>query len=283
MYYILYSLNVLVMVALPLVVASLVARRGKVDWGLFGMGAATFVGSQIFHIPLNVVLGNVGLIPTDFAVQSNLILASMVLGLSSGVSEEVARYLTYRFWAKDARSWSKGLMLGAGHGGIEALIVGVIAALNIGFLFLIHAGRLEAAIPAELLPEVQAQAAALFDVAWYDTILGAVERILTVCVHLAMSIMVLQVFVRGQIRWLFAAIGWHALLNGVAVYTVTTWGAYVAEGWIALMAVASLGIIYALRNSAIVAEPAGAQEEVVLPEIKPVALTAEQLDKTRYD
>lgn len=283
MYYLLYTLNVLVMLAIPFVVVGLIGRGRKMDWGLFGMGAATFVGSQVFHIPLNGFLGNVGLIPTDFSVQGNLILAAVVLGLSAGVSEEVGRYVIYRFWAKGARSWPAGLMMGAGHGGIEAIILGLVAAFNIGFLFLIQAGRLEAIIPAELLPDVQAQAAALFGVAWYDALLGGLERVLTMCAHLAMSVMVLQVFVRGQIRWLFASIGWHALLNGVAVFALVTWNAYVAEVWIGLMAVASLAIIYALRGSVVEEQLPEAMMDVVLPDIKPVALTAEQLDRSRYD
>ena len=58
------------------------------------------------------------------------IIYAVFLGLSAGVFEETARYLTYRFWAKDARSWSRGLMLGAGHGGSEAILVGALAAVN---------------------------------------------------------------------------------------------------------------------------------------------------------
>ncbi len=55
-------------------------------------GAATFVASQILHIPANSVLGRI----FPMAEQS-LIVQAIVLGLSAGIFEEVARYLIYRF------------------------------------------------------------------------------------------------------------------------------------------------------------------------------------------
>jgi uncharacterized membrane protein YhfC len=80
----------------------------------------TFVVSQIGHIPFNwLILERWELVPTDTAVLSSLIIFALFLGLSAGVFEEGARYLTYRFWAKEARTWGKGLMLGAGHGALR--------------------------------------------------------------------------------------------------------------------------------------------------------------------
>ena len=52
-------------------------------------------------------------------------------GLSAGLFEEIARYLTYRFWLKDSQNWKSGLMFGAGHGGIEAMILGALALLSL--------------------------------------------------------------------------------------------------------------------------------------------------------
>ena len=48
-------------------------------------------------------------------------------------------------------------------------------------------------------------------------LLGAVERVFTLIIHISLSILVLQAFVRRNIMWLFAAIGWHTLVNAVAV------------------------------------------------------------------
>ncbi len=48
-----HLLNGFLMIALPLVLGVVLARRWRLSWGLFGAGAATFVASQVFHIPFN--------------------------------------------------------------------------------------------------------------------------------------------------------------------------------------------------------------------------------------
>ena len=84
---------------------------------------------------------------------------------------------------------------------------------------------------------------------WFPgTILGAVERAFSLVFHLSASVLVLQAFTRRHIRWLFLAIGWHAFVDALAVYSVGTWGPYVAEAIIGVMALISLGIIFALRD-----------------------------------
>jgi hypothetical protein len=66
------------------------------------------------------------------------------------------------------------------------------------------------------------------------------------CFHLSASLLVLQTFVRRNPAWLAAAIGWHMILDAGAVFTLVTWDAYVAEGFAGLMALLSLGIVFAI-------------------------------------
>jgi uncharacterized membrane protein YhfC len=47
-------LNILVMLGVPLLAAGLFERKNQVGWRLFGVGAVTFVLSQVLHIPFNV-------------------------------------------------------------------------------------------------------------------------------------------------------------------------------------------------------------------------------------
>jgi len=46
-----------------------------------------------------------------------------VLALTAGLFEETGRYLGYRFWFKDRKTWRVGLMYGAGHGGLESMLL----------------------------------------------------------------------------------------------------------------------------------------------------------------
>src|SRR5215212_5914038 len=127
-----YLLNPVLMMALPVLLGLVLARRLGLPWRLYFIGAATFIGAQVVHIPLNLAIQNAvdaGLVPTPPATYGPLY-SAVILGLSAGVCEEVARYLVYRYWLKDARHWRQALMFGAGHGGIEAILLGGLALLG---------------------------------------------------------------------------------------------------------------------------------------------------------
>ncbi len=279
MIYLLYAVNFSLMIAMPLVLARFIVQKRQISWGLFGIGAVTFVLSQVGHIPFNLaVLRWQKWIPTD-----NLIAWAIFAGLSAGVFEEGARYVTYRFWAKDARSWSQGLMMGAGHGGIEAILVGILGAVNVAALAMMGNGRLLNLVPAEQLPLLQEQITAVFSAPWYQILLGALERLFAITLHLALSLLVMQQFVRGQRRWVWLAILWHTLVDATAVYAIATWGAYITEAIIGVMALISLGAIFWLKMP----EPVESELEP-LPEVGPVqpsaiALTADSLEKSRFE
>ena len=280
---VLLFLNFLLMFALPLALGWWIQRRWQASWRLFAIGAVTFVVSQIFHIPFNwLVLQKWLLIPTDTAVLTNLIILSLFLGLSAGVFEEGARYLTYRFWAKDARTWAKGMMLGAGHGGIESLLLGAIGLINFVVLLALRQGYWSELIPPEQMDLVQAQIDSMFGLPLYMGLLGAVERVFALTLHLALSLLVMQVFVRGRLRWLVAAVLWHALADATAVFAVTTWGALTTEGLVGIMALISLGIVYWLYEP----EPKEPEPEP-LPEPAPLEAadappTQDALERSKY-
>ncbi len=280
----LLSINYALMILIPIVVAIFIRRRTGAPWRLFFIGAVTFIASQVLHIPFNAVVLRSGLLSTDTAVWSSLIIYAVFLGLSAGVFEETARYLTYRFWAKDARSWSRGLMLGAGHGGSEAILVGALAAVN--FVALLAAVNNETAmnaLPADQRSLVTSALAQIMDAPTGTLLLGAVERVFAITAHLAMSLLVLQVFLRRNIAWLFASIGFHTLLNMVAVIAASRLSPFATEGIIGLFALLALVIIFRLRTP----EPEPAPEPEALPPPASAAAldlrpTDDALDRSRY-
>jgi uncharacterized membrane protein YhfC len=249
MSYLAHLLNVLLMIAMPLILGGWISARRRPGWALFGMGAVTFVASQIVHIPFNwLILQRLKLLPSDTSQLPNLVFLALFLGLSAGIFEEGARYLTFRYWAVQARSWGRGLMLGAGHGGVEAMLLGIVVGFNYLILARMRQGALLSLVPEGQLPMVQAQIAAVFSVPWHLVLLGAVERLFALCFHLSASLLVMQVFIRRHIRWLFVAVLWHSLLNAVSVFAVVTWNAYITELIVGVMALASLGIVFWLRR-----------------------------------
>lgn len=282
---ILLMTSYLIMIFLPLILAAVIHRRLGPSWRLFFIGLVTFVGSQILHIPFNwLVLNQLQLIPTDTSQLGNLLVLAAFAGLSAGVFEEGARYLSYRFWAKDARTWAQGLMMGAGHGGIESIIFGLLAAVNVGALALISMGFLADLLPAEQMILVEQQIEAVFGGPLYLTIFPALERVAAICLHLSLSLLVMQVFVRGSNRWLILAILWHALVNGVSLVALTLWGAVAAEGAIVIAAAISLAIIFRLRGENEgdeTGEAPAAPREPADP--KALDVTDEMLERSKYD
>ena len=282
---VLLSINYALMILIPIVVAIFIRRRTGAPWRLFFIGAVTFIASQVLHIPFNFVVQRSGLLPSDTTLMTNLLLYAAFLGLSAGVFEETARYLTYRFWAKDARSWSRGLMLGAGHGGSEAIIVGALAAVNfVALLATVNSPTAMNALPAGQRQLVTDALAQILDAPTGMLLLGAVERLFAIAAHLAMSLLVLQVFLRRNIAWLFASIGFHTLLNMVAVVAAARLSPFATEGIIGLFALLALFIIFRLRAP----EPVALQPELA-PLPPPVDADAldlkpsdDALDRSRY-
>jgi uncharacterized membrane protein YhfC len=218
------ALNALLMIVLPLALGACLARRYRLPWTLFGWGAVTFVGAQVVHVPLLQLLTMSlrGRLTGPFVIEHALLINAVVLGLAAGVCEETARWVAYRWLVPYARSWPEGLMLGAGHGGAEAIILGLLA----GFALFQSAPAGQGLMP----------------------LLGTAERIFALADHLALSVLVLQVFVGGRWHWLVIAIGWHALLDGVTFYASRHVSALAVEGILAGFGVVSVAIVVALRR-----------------------------------
>ncbi len=282
-------LNSLLMLVMPLALGWWLARRFGARWSLFGAGAVAFVLAQAVHIPLNAGLTALfaqKIFPAP-PTEWKLIFNATILGFTAGLWESLARYFVYRFWLKNARTWREGVMLGAGHGGIEAILVGVLTLVTvIQFIALRNADL--STLP--LTPDQRALTAQQIATFWATPpllmLVGALERGFALCLHLAMSVIVLQAFRRNNQGWLALAILWHGLVDGLAVYAVGTWGVYSAEVVAGIFALAAVGVIWKLRDGETPARadspaPGGAPGSTV--NVTRAASTPEpKLDDTRY-
>jgi uncharacterized membrane protein YhfC len=275
------------MIALPVALGIYLRRRFGLSWKLLGVGAVTFVGSQVLHIPFNAAVLNRMLEQFGWSLASEgmgLFAAFALLGLSAGVFEELARYVVYRYWIRDARTWKEALMFGAGHGGIEAALLGGATLLAFIQAVAFRNADLATVVPAGQVELARAQLDAYWATPWPTALLGAVERTFTLCLHLSLAVLVMQVFLRNELRWLFGAIGWHTLANFFGLFALQQWGPYAAEGAIGLFAFSSLGIVFALQKRAsfepeqLPVEPAKPPK---LPE-KDYQPKLDKIDESRY-
>ena len=286
--YFTYPLAIILIIGMAYGLGRYLKTRFKLSWSLYIIGAAVFLISQAFHIPFNIVVtllfqrGALTPPPTEWQLAFNI----LFLSFSAGIFEESARYLMYRFWTKDARSWSKALMVGAGHGagGEAAIFVGLTLLLSFLTMIAYRNSDLAGLVSADQLTLIQQQLEAYWSVPWHYSLLPAIERALAIVLHLSLSVLVLQAFTRRRFYWLGLAIVWHAFSNAVALYAAATWGIYQSEAALAVVALLSLGIIFALRQP----EPA---EEIELRtadrppiHITPVMLKddPEKLSESRY-
>ncbi len=288
--YITFSLSIVIIFSLAIGLGFFVTRKYKLGWRLYWIGVALFIISQVFHIPFNALVGLLfqnGVLPAP-PESWQPIFNAVFLGLSAGIFEEVTRYAGLRWWAKDARSWAKGLLFGSGWGGIEASLVGAIILINFIYMIFLRTQDLSTIVPPEQLALLQEGVNAYWALAWYDSMLGALERILVLPIQISLTILVLQVFIRGQSRWLWIAIAWHTLLNAVAVISVRQWGAYATEGILAIFTLLSIGMIFALRgedpeledeNREIVPDD---KHDIGQVELPPIEENSDNIDQTRF-
>ena len=277
--------NGLMMMAMPIGLAIYLARRWKLGWGLWFIGAVTFILSQVGHIPFNAaagaILNKTSLV--DWPRTSQIIFNAVFAGLSAGLFEELSRYAMFRWWAKDARSWKKGILAGAGHGGAEAIILGVL--VFYGFLQLTTYRNIDLStvVPAEQLELAKSQVTAYWSATWYASLLGAVERFFTIPVQIAMSVIVLQTFTRKQWFWVWLAVLYHAFIDASVVYLLKPLGIYWIEALAGGYAVLSVIIIFILKQPDPDAlEPAPVPPAPATFDIKPVDETPDNLDNSKY-
>jgi uncharacterized membrane protein YhfC len=103
-------------------------------------------------------------------------------------------------------------------------------------------------LTGQALAKTQQDIATYWSAPWYLVLLGAVERLFSLTVHVSLSVMVLQVFTRRNWSWLAVAIGYHLLTDAATVFgALSGWSPLVIEAVVGLFALASLAIILSLR------------------------------------
>jgi ABC-2 type transport system permease protein len=214
-----YSLSILAMLLAPVVLAVLLRRKFRAPWLLFVVGSLTFIGSQIVHLPLNNLLANIGLLPKAGDMTSVPILqTALLVGLTAGLCEETARAVGY-WLLKRYRRGGHGMMLGLGHGGIEAMVFGgVLTAATISSLIALQGMDLEILnFTGEQMSQVMLQLEALDQGPWL-ALAPLIERLIAIAFHVVLSMMVLQAFIRRNALYYVLAVVYHMAIDAAAVY-----------------------------------------------------------------
>ena len=170
-----YITSFLGMILLPIILWIYFTRKLALSWKLLLAGGLTFVASQVLHIPLVIAMGS-------FLQSVSLLVNAIILGLLAGVFEETARYILFRRVLKNIKSWKEGILVGLGHGGTEALLLGILAAVGFANMMIYQNIDLSTvpSIPADQLELAKQQVAAYWSAPWYIALMGFVERIFAI-------------------------------------------------------------------------------------------------------
>ncbi len=245
------SISILGMIVLPILLGFWLTRKFKLSWKLFFAGAATFIVSQILHIPFLYGMTELfknGMLPSPAASWSTAFNA-VFLGLAAGIFEETSRWVLYKFILKKNRSWNEGVLVGAGHGGVEAFLLGVMGVFTLINMILLRNVDMSAmGIPVEQLAAAQQQVDAFWASPAYIGLLGFVERVFAITLHIALSVMVLYGIAYKKPIWFWLAVLWHSIVDAAAVYLMPSISALAIEGVVGVMALVSLVILFGLRK-----------------------------------
>lgn len=200
------AVSMLLSLGVPAALAVLCGRRRRSAWRAVGVGAACFAVSALVLEPLchQLVLGVL------FPALTQRPAAYIAYGaLAAGLFEETARLVGLRFLCRREPDALTGFACGVGHGGLEAVYIGGLGMLNnLATAVMLNAGQgpaLLAAVPAEQLPLAESQLAALAGLPPLTFLAGGAERLVTMALHIALSMLVWMAVTKRLPAWAWAA------------------------------------------------------------------------------
>lgn len=201
-----YIVSGAIEILLPLALGFYVTRRFGTKWKSWFVGALMFLLSLI-RLPVNSYASN--LVASIGMNQYTFILIYLVASVTAGIFEESARYVGLRYLIKQD-SYEEGVTYGAGHGGIESIMLVGLNVITIGFVLLSN--------PESL---TEAQLYSIVSMPWYLPLVGAYERIMTMTIHICLSVMVLESIRNKNLKYYLLAIVIHTAIDYMTVSSVT--------------------------------------------------------------
>ena len=242
-------LEIILSVGFPVGLSIYLYMKKKLTWKAFGIGIFIFI---LFARVLEKLLHTAMVDADGTSLKWTESPWAFVLygGLAAGIFEEIGRYIGMKWFLKDKQGYWDGLSYGVGHGGIEAILVGGFAGLNaILFAHLINAGTLADVVGSQVTPEKLAEIKEHFLSQGFAVyFMGGIERIVAVILQLVYSLIVLLSIRRHAVKFLFLAIGLHAVIDFIPALYQT---GLISSIWVTEAIILAIGIVaaYALFKS----------------------------------
>ncbi|MCM1046204.1 MAG: YhfC family intramembrane metalloprotease [Candidatus Gastranaerophilales bacterium] len=240
-------ITLLICLALPIGLCIFWKKKTKAKLSAFFLGCGTFflfalILEQLLHLAVMAVTGNL--------LQENLWFYAIYGGLAAGLFEETGRFLAMRFCMSKSLEKPNAIMYGIGHGGVEAILVtGITYLSNLSISFMINASGMEpllAGMDETTAATAYAQFSQLWTLSPADFLMGGLERISAIMLHIALSWLVYRAVKEHKAGFYVLAVGIHFLVDAATVLLIQILPVAVLEGILLLLTAALLGL--AIRN-----------------------------------
>ncbi|MDR7002733.1 YhfC family intramembrane metalloprotease [Neobacillus niacini] len=235
---------------LPLVVFIYLRKKHHISLKPVLIGAIIFfVFTQILEKLIHVYVLQVN--PTTMDWFENPWLYATYGALMAGIFEEIGRIIGFKFFLKLNRDYKDGLAYGLGHGGIEAIFVGMFASVQFILIsVLINSGNFDtqiaASLPGGMADQLKSQ---LTDTSWHMYYLGGIERIGAFIIQIALSLLVLQGIRKKKNIIFLLAILLHAIIDfSAALVQKQVISIWVVELLLVITVVAAIVFISKIRE-----------------------------------
>lgn len=211
---------------LPIILLVVIRKKAKAKISSFFIGSITFV---LFALILESIMHSFVLGKTGDAITGNIWAYALYGGVAASLFEETGRFVAMKFCMRKSLTRENALMYGAGHGGIEAiLLVGITYISNIIMSFLANTGVLETSlslVDSTNYQQTLSQISALWTTDSSLFFLAGIERLSAITLHIALSVFVYKTVKTGNVKYLLVAYFLHfivdagtlLLINAIAV------------------------------------------------------------------
>lgn len=242
---ILCVVSLIVSVALPFVLMAVFKKKYGTKIKAFWFGALVFM---VFALIIEGFINRTVILRSGVgsALTSNIWLYATYGGFMAALFEECGRLLCMKFLLKDCKGDKNvGLMYGAGHGGCEAIaLFSIVMINNLLYALLINSGAIATTINTlkmsgldENLIAVQlANISTLITGSSWTVLIGLVERLLAITLHISLSVLVWACVKTGKKVYFAIAFLMHFLTDALVVIVATNLVAFIdnqnAVNWI---------------------------------------------------
>ena len=194
-------------------------RANQLLLAAFAGGLGFFVMQIVIRIPIVQVVAM-----TDWFANLAPFLAALLLGSTAALFETVGRYGTMVIFLKDDKRFSAAFAHGVWHGGVEAImLVGLNFGIYAVFAILLNIGLMDgiAASFSDSTTGLGETISLLTDVLtttpWHEFLWGTFERVVTIFIHVGLSVLVMFSRYRRQFRYTALAFLIHMTLDTLIV------------------------------------------------------------------